>query len=285
MIIDCHSHVWLSKEQLGQAERFSCIANPEIGSADPKIHLEYSEPADIVFVLGFVSNMLNAEIPNNVLLEYSQENKGRVIAFAGMDPAEEGTIEKLQEYHEQGFAGITLSPACQGFHPTDSRAMRIYELAESLSMPIYFLHGEKIPAVANLQFNQPVALDEVAQAFPNLKMVISHFGYPWVDQTIALLGKHPNIFSDVAGIMTRPWQAYRILTLAYEYDVMEKLLFGSDFPTHNVKSVIEAVYNLNKLTIDSILPAIPREHLRSMVERDSMTLLGLEKFVAAPTEG
>jgi len=38
---------------------------------------------------------------------------------------------------------------------------------------------------------------------------------------------------------------------------------------------VESLYNLNKLTIDSVLPAIPREQLRGIVERDSLSLLGL----------
>ena len=154
--------------------------------------------------------------------------------------------------------------------------MMVYELAQELALPIYFLQGEKLPASAQLQFAQPVALDEVAQNFPQLKIVVSHLGYPWVEQMIALLGKHDNVFADVAGVTRKPWQAYRTLTLAYEYKVMDKLLFCSDFPNHTVKGAVESLYNLNKLTIDSVLPAIPREHLRGIVERDSLTLLGLE---------
>ena len=71
------------------------------------------------------------------------------------------------------------------------------------------------------------------------------------------------------------WQTYRSLTLAYESGVIEKLLFGSDFPTHTVKNAAEALYNINKITLDSVLPAVPREQVRSIVERNSLELLGL----------
>ena len=94
---------------------------------------------------------------------------------------------------------------------------------------------------------------------------------------IMLLGKHDNVYSDIAGLSRRPWQAYRALTLAYEYGVVEKLLFASDFPNSTVKESVEAVYNLNKLTLDSVLPAIPREQLRGIVERDSLALLGFNR--------
>jgi predicted TIM-barrel fold metal-dependent hydrolase len=100
-------------------------------------------------------------------------------------------------------------------------------------------------------------------------------GFPWMDQTIAMLAKHPNVFADVAGLSSKPWQAYRSLALAYEYGVISKLLFASDFPNRTVKVAAEAIYNLNKITLGSVLPAIPREQLRGIVERDSLRLLGL----------
>ena len=152
----------------------------------------------------------------------------------------------------------------------------MYQTAESLGLPIYFLYGDTLPASATLEHACPTALDEVARTFPDLKIIISHLGFPWVEQTIALLAKHPNIFADVAGLTDKPWQAYRSLTLAYEYGVIDKLLFASDFPGQTVKAAAESLYNLNKITLDSVLPAVPREQLRSIVERDSLTLLNLK---------
>lgn len=283
MIIDCHSHVWPSLAKLGMAGDFSCLAPgrsgklPDSASADIERHRASSDPAQMTLVLGFVSNLLNAEIPNDFISRYVASDPGRLTGFAGVDPTSLGNLaEKLEQLQQEGnFAGITLSPTCQGFHPCHTRAMQLYEAAQKMAMPIYFLYGEILPSQAILDYSQPSALDEVARAFPDLKMIISHLGFPWVEQAIALLAKHPNIFADVAGLTDKPWQAYRSLTLAYEYGVMGKLLFASDFPSHTVKVAAESLYNLNKITLDSVLPAVPREQLRSIVERDSLPLLGL----------
>ena len=276
MIIDCHSHIWPSRTKLGQAEAFSCLLEPDISQAQPDQHLLCSEPADITFVLGFVSAYLNAEIPNDFISNYLSTNLHHLIGFAGIDPCQNNLYEKLHQLREeQVFSGFTLSPACQNFHPCDTRAMKLYELAQQLQMPIYFLQGMALPTPAIFEFARPELIDEVARSFPELKMIISHLGYPWVEQTIALLAKHANVYSDVAGLANRPWQAYRSLNLAYEYDVMGKLLFASDFPCHTVKASVEALYNINQITLDSVLPAVPREQLRGIVERDSISLLGL----------
>jgi len=280
MIVDCHSHIWTSRSQLGRADVFSCLAGQGSTLPTPEAHQEASRPAEVVLVLGFVSSHCQAEISNQMISSYVSSRRSQALGFAGIDPVQKGSLKKLRQLHsEDGFVGITLSPACQCFHPCDTRVMKLYEQALELSMPVYFLHGESLPSSGVMEYTRPEGLDEVARTFPDLKIVLSHLGYPWTEQTISLLAKHENVFADVAGLTNKPWQAYRSLTLAYEYGVIEKLLFASDFPSHTVKTAVESLYNLNKVTLDSVLPAVPREQLRGIVERDSLSLLGLTEKI------
>jgi len=276
MIIDSHSHIWLSPRCLGQAQDFSCLNQQEIEQAQPEIHQTSMDPAGISFVLGFVSRHLEAEIPNAIISKYLKSFPDQLYGFAGIDPCDLDVVEQIGRlYEEDGFVGFTLCPACQGFHPCDTRAMRLYELAQDKHMPVYFLYGMRLPETAYLEYAQPLAIDEIARSFPSLKIIISHMGFPWVEQTISLLAKHFHIYADVAGLSKSPWLAYRSLVLAYECRVIEKLFFASDFPNDTVKNAVEALFNLNKITLDSVLPAVPREHLRGIVERDTPKILGL----------
>ncbi|MBN2210193.1 MAG: amidohydrolase family protein [Sedimentisphaerales bacterium] len=234
-------------------------------------------PAEVVFLLGYVNRYLEAEIPNAALRECAKQNPGRVLTFAGIDPTDEKIRDGIKQLRDEGFVGLTLSPACQQVHPCDSRLLGVYETAQELKMPIYFLQGETLPSSAALAYAQPLLLDEMAREFPELKLVISHIGFPWVEQTMALLAKHRHVYADVAGLAGKPWQAYRTLNLAHEYRVIDKLIFGSDYPSFTVKEAVEALYNLNKFTLESVLPVVPREHLRGIVERDSVALLGLRQ--------
>ena len=137
------------------------------------------------------------------------------------------------------------------------------------------LHVGQATEQSKLEFGRPFLLDEVARTFPKLRLVISQLGQPWIDETIFLLGKHANVFADVSGLMGRPWQAYNALVAAYQYGVIEKLLFGSDFPYTNATDCIEAMYSLNQVAQGTNLPVVPREALRGIVERESLALLGL----------
>jgi predicted TIM-barrel fold metal-dependent hydrolase len=112
--------------------------------------------------------------------------------------------------------------------------------------------------------------------FPKLRLIIAQLGQPWIEETICLLGKHANVFADVSGLLSRPWQAYNALVSAYQYQVIDKLLFGSNFPYNNAEQCIEALYSINQFAQGTNLPLVPRESLRGIVEREALGLLGLE---------
>ena len=79
----------------------------------------------------------------------------------------------------------------------------------------------------------------------------------------------------MSGLLSRPWQAYNALICAYEHGVIDKLLFGSDFPYTSIPSAMKPLYSINQLAQGTNLPLIPREALRGIIERDTLGLLGL----------
>src|SRR5213079_704742 len=189
---------------------------------------------------------------------------------------EKGALQDLRiAKNELRLRGVTISPASQDFHPSDSRAMKVYAEAEALGMPILVHPVGQFTEQSKLEFARPYLLDEVARSFPRLRIVIAQLGQPWVDETICMLGKHPNVFADVSGLLRRPWQAYSALVSAHQYQVIDKLLFGSDFPYTSATECIEALYSINQVAQGTNLPVVPREALRGIVERDTLNLLGL----------
>ncbi len=128
-----------------------------------------------------------------------------------------------------------------------------------------------------MEYARPLLYDEVLREFPDLRLVIAHMGYPWIDETVTLLTKHSNAYANVAGLMRRSWLAYNALVTAYECGVMNRLLFGSDFPHRSPAACIESLYSINQFSQGTNLIAIPREQLRGIVERDAVKLLGIER--------
>ncbi len=292
MIVDCHTHIWESPDQLGSVDlgelprgvrRQKLRLSPAgraiwrtIPQAAPEDHWQQTASVDKVFVLGFKSRYLRAEVPNRYVADYVSRDPNRLIGFAGIDPSEDGAVEELLAAHgDMGFRGFTVSPANQDFHPADTRAMAVYAHAERLGMPVLFHPGGNFTDQSKLEYGRPYLLDEVCRAFPRLPIIVAQLGQPWIDETVVLLGKHHKVYADVSGLLQRPWQAYNALVAANEYGVIDKLLFGSDFPYTRAADCIEGLYSLNQMAQGTNLPVVPREALRGIVERDTLTLLGL----------
>lgn len=291
MIVDCHTHIWQSPDQLGQFESGGAAQRARkrparvtaersawrgLPAADPEHHWAQSGTVDKSIVLGFKSRYLHAEIPNRFVSEYVRKFPQKLIGFAGIDPTEEGAVDEVHvARHDLRLQGLTVSPPNQDFHPADSRAMDVYAAAEQLGMPILFHPSGQFSEKSKLEFARPYLLDEVARSFPKLRIVIAQMGQPWIDETIIMLGKHANVFADVSGLLGRTWQAYNAFVSAHQHGIIDKLLFGSDFPYTSATECIEALYSINQLAQGTNLPVVPREALRGIVERDTLSLLGL----------
>jgi predicted TIM-barrel fold metal-dependent hydrolase len=295
MIVDVHTHIWQSPEQLGQLDlgnsprsgrkRLPRVSGPKgiwraLPAADADHHWAesgaQSGTVDKSIVLGFKSRYLQAEIPNHFVAEYVSRFPQKLIGFAGIDPTEKNAAAEVVTAKEVlHLRGVTVSPANQDFHPTDSRAMAVYAECERLGMPILIHPSGQFTEQSKLEYGRPYLFDEVARTFPQLRMIVAQLGQPWVDETICMLGKHANVFADVSGMLGRPWQAYNALVLAHQHGVIDKLLFGSDFPYTSASDCIEALYSINQLAQGTNLPLVPREALRGIVERDTLGLLGL----------
>ncbi|MEN6333635.1 MAG: amidohydrolase family protein [Phycisphaerales bacterium] len=263
MIIDCHTHL------------------RSLDSADTSEHLAAVETVDACVVLASCNGP--REDTNRKLSEYVGRHREKMVGFAVADPTQDRINDKgLASLTEKlGLKGLVVYCSMAGFHPAHSQAMRLYEVAQEAGLPIFFHNGSHaLSAQAILEYAQPYLLDEVARAFPRLKIVIGNMGVPFVEQTLSMVAKHENVFADLTIRPSKLWQTYNIVIAAYERNVMDKLVFGSGFPAANSGECIEALLGFNMLMADTKLPTVPRGSIRSVIERDSLELLGVRKSTA-----
>lgn len=209
MIVDCHTRIWNSSQQLGRCAPATAVA------ADETRHLAAADPVDKAIVLAFKSRYLQAEIPNRLVSEYVRRNAGKMVGFAGIDPTDGNWPDDLRMAQDElSLKGILVSPDMQNFHPADTRAMRLYAECVRRGMPVVFEQNHR-HAASKIEFAQPMLIDEVAQEFPELRVVIARLGHPWVAQTVVLLGKHPHVYANVAGLLPQLWLSYSALLAAH----------------------------------------------------------------------
>jgi hypothetical protein len=283
MTIDVHCRVWSGLDQLG-GEISAQLRRRQVEDwgqldASPAAQERASSSVGASIVLGLRATRLGACVPNEFIADFVAKDPRRRIGVGGIDPTEPGAMDQLEAAVAMGLSGVTVSPPLQGFHPAHSDAMRLYDRCVELGFPVFVSGLSAFAASAQLEFARPALWDEVARSFPRLPIVIGQLGHPWVDETLLLLQKHENVWSDVAEVASRPWQLYGALLNAASLGVMPKLLFGSNFPFQAPTKTIEALYSVNALASGTQLPTIPRSLICGIVERDAMTCLGLDASV------
>ncbi len=258
MIVDCHTHISFD------AEKF-----------DESAHTEAAEPVDACVVLAPAEG--NSGDVNRRLGEYVDRHADKMAGFGLVDPTQDAVGQKniaaLREKY--GLKGIVVYCSRCGFHPAHSRAMRLYESAQELGLPVFF-HNIASGPDGVLEYSMPYLLDEVARKFGGLKIVVGNMGMPFYEQAIWLVSKHKNVYADLTIRLGKVWEIYNVVVGAYEEGVMDKLLFGSGFPAASAGECIEALLGFNKLLGEANLPTVPRGAIRNVIERDTLKLLAAE---------
>jgi hypothetical protein len=239
-------------------------------------HWKAMDAVDKAIVFGFHAKHLGLVVPNQVVADYVAEHPEKLIGFACLDPFESDYLDEMHRVFDGGlFKGLKLAPIYQNYHPCDERMTPVYEYCEKRGIPVLFHQGTTFPRRAPLKYAFPAQLEDVAMAHPDLMMVIAHMGHPWVEDTVVLIRKQPNIYSDVSALYYRPWQYYNALMLAQEYGCAHKLLFGTDYPFTTAVDSVNGLKNINHIIGTSGLPAITDKTIGGILERDTLKLLNL----------
>ena len=280
MIVDCHTHIWqypghLSDEFVQEANQIA-RGHPIDLNVTPEKHWEAMKGVDRVIVFGMRAQHSGILTPNKYVADYANRFPEKVIGFGGVDPLVDDVMSTLEELVRLKLRGVKLGPIYQNIHPLDARMLKVYEFCERSGLPIMIHQGTTFPRKAPLKYALPILLEDVALQFPALKMVIAHLGHPWIDDTLVLIRKQPNLYADISALHYRPWQFYQALVAAKEYGVLHKLLLGSDYPFTTPEATIDALRNFNKMVEGTNLPRLDAAEIESLIYSPTLTCLGLE---------
>ena len=201
----------------------------------------------------------------------------KFIGFLTLHPHDTDVLEEIERATQDlGLRGIKLGPTIRSFDPLGDEAFRLYRRAEELHLPVLFHQGTSPEQFADLDFAHPRHMDRVATAFPDLTIIMAHMGHPWQIDCFTVVRKHPNVWADISANFYRPWSQYNALRAATEWGVLDKLLFGSDFPAATPQETMDGTRRVNSVIKGTGLPPVPEDKIEEMIYRDSLALLGLK---------
>jgi len=177
---------------------------------------------------------------NDYVAEYCREAPDRLIPMGGVHPrfADDAAAE-VRRVAGLGVRALKIHPPHMGFAPNAyldglDGLRAVYEEAQRLSLPVMIHTGTSIFPGARSRHGEPMAADDVAVDFPELRVILAHGGRPlWMDQAFFLVRRFPNVHMDVSGIPPKALLRY-FPRLA---EVADKVLFGSDWPSPGVASM------------------------------------------------
>lgn len=178
----------------------------------------------------------------------------RLIGFASVDPNLPGAASSLKSAVQGlGLRGLKLDPSLQMFDIDDEEvAFPVYAACAELGVPMVMHCGLSWSPAGRAARAHPLQLESVVHAFPELRVVIAHCGFPWVDDALMLALTHPNVYLDTAIIYsgTPKDSVRRVLSDRIGLDVINRsldhqLVFGSDHPRVGIKRMVAAVRSLS----------------------------------------
>lgn len=158
--------------------------------------------------------------------------------FASVDPRNADAEEKLiQAFEEYKLLGLYVNTARLHIYPNDPRLMKLYDICARMDKPIIFQAGLCLERNALSKFCHPMEFEEIAAKYPDTNICLAHVGWPWVQETAALLIKYPNLYTNTALMnFDGPYQIYHKVFLEdmgqywVEHNIADQVMFGSDSP-------------------------------------------------------
>ncbi|MDG6988166.1 MAG: amidohydrolase [Nitrososphaerota archaeon] len=179
-------------------------------------------------------------IRNEEVASLAAKSGDRLIPFAGVDPnaGRDAVRELKRSVRELGMRGLKVHSSANSVYLNDRKLMfPIYEYCQEAGLPVLVHTGTTGLGDTEIRYSKTELVDEVCSAFPDLKVVMAHFGWPWPNVAMAIALRHPNVFIDVSG-----WKPRYIPPEIFPYlngILRDRFLFGTDYPMLRHKEWME----------------------------------------------
>jgi predicted TIM-barrel fold metal-dependent hydrolase len=234
-IIDMHMHSYPAA-YMGELD----IPNPVTGRLSGAASDEELMQATLLEMRRF--NIVKAVTsgPLEVVYRWKSEEPKRIIGGVYFDEVTSlPDLEQLRKQFITGRLGVLGELVAQhvGLSPSDSLFEPYLSLAEELDIPVG-IHTGLGPAGTpytccpkfRVTYGNPILLEEVLVSHPKLRLYIMHGGWPYLEETKAIMSVYPQVYADIATIN---WIIPREEFHEYLWGLIragldKRLMFGSD---------------------------------------------------------
>lgn len=311
MIVDCMVHTYrypehFNKEAMlaSQPERrknWSEERWKEMWDRPIEQYFEVADGVDKAILSGFSFPDTRAiDQPNEYLYQTANRYPDKLAWCCTVDPLVNGAAEEVERCVKMGAVGISeVSPTYGGYFVNDPRCYPVWAKAEELGIPVLLHAGpvqDTLPK-ARLIHGDVRLVDEVAMAFPKLKIVILHLGYYYYEDASYIVQTRENVFADISSLtfivgrdkraipsflpqveFIYPHFLYPILYFLSQtiVGVTDKLIWSSDWPAASPRDSLPQIVNINEELKRYNLPQIPEQIIHNILHENWKKVFKLE---------
>ena len=187
------------------------------------------------------------KITNEACANIVKKRPDRFIGLAGVDPLKgEAAVEELDHaVRDLGLRGVDFWTYEYKIPSHDRRFYPIYEKCLDLKVPVFIESSMHFSRHAPMDICRPIYLDYIAIDFPDLLIVGSTPGWPWVSELMGVAWRHPNVYVSTSTVrpkyFSRPNSGYETLLQHGNSTLQDKIMFASGWPMLSMKQGVEEI--------------------------------------------
>ena len=178
---------------------------------------------------------------NKSVLEFCRAYPQKFIGFWGIDPHKKMAAVREIEHvvKDYGMKGIAIDPYLARMPASEARFYPLYSKCCELGVPAFITMAPppQVPG-AILEYADPCDVDKVARDFPELTLIMSHGGYPFVNETIYTCLLNDNVYMDISEYERAPM--VDVYVRAMNDLISDKVLFASAHPFVELADALDA---------------------------------------------
>jgi uncharacterized protein len=162
------------------------------------------------------------------ITQMTKKYPGRIYGLADYDPfnIRKSLLKVEEDVKERGYKGVYVHIYGYDIPLHHQKMYPLYAKCEELGLPVSMQTGHVSEAMPS-EGARPIYLDRIACDFPELILIGTHTGYPWVDEMISCTMKWPNIYLCISAWLPRYFHPSLIAFMKSRMGA-EKILFGSN---------------------------------------------------------
>ena len=215
------------------ANNFMMTIADSVVKRDPELMFKEMDEAGVnMGVITGRQSGVHGRIPNEEIIEIVTNYPDKFVGIAGIDGnwATSKSIEEIEKTVVNGpLKGVGLEPGvCDSpMHTDDPRLYPLYDYCQKMDLPVFIMAGGG--QGPDVTYSMPHHIQHVCTDFPQLKVVNTHAGFPWVPQILFTCMMCPNLYL-APDMYTYNMPGAHDYVVAANSILKERFMFGTGYP-------------------------------------------------------